>query len=430
MENYGVYIHIPFCIKKCLYCDFNSGPGTDEGKERYVEALLREIDADTELRGRSVDTVFIGGGTPSCIDPKYIRKILCKLNTEVATEVTMEVNPGTVTQTSLHNYKEMGINRLSIGVQSFDDKELRLLGRIHDATQAEQTFRMAREAGFDNINLDIMYGIPGQSLDSFKRTLEKSVALGPEHISCYSLIIEEGTPFYRLYGELDENPCLLPDEDELLSMDTYAHEYLPRMGYGRYEVSNYALPGMECQHNRGYWHRKPYRGFGLGAASLLRKNAFLLKEKASPRGGDALLLRGAASLLEGAEAVGTETGIASEKARLSELRFTGEEKIEDYIADSSKPLGERSNAQEYRALTENEAMEEFMFLGLRECDGVGADDFKRAFERDIESVFGSVLDKYIANNLIKKSEKGEKRYFFTEEGMNVSTTILADFLLE
>lgn len=390
MNSCGIYIHIPFCVRKCLYCDFNSGEGSEELIDEYVDALCREIDAACEEQMIAADTVFIGGGTPSCIDPRYIEKILCKLKDnrcfelcKPSREITIEVNPGTVTLDGLHNYRRMGINRISIGIQSLQDEELKALGRIHNAKQAEETVLLASEAGFDNISIDLMYGIPGQTVKSFADTLEKATALNPSHISCYSLIIEEGTPFFEMYSERDP-----VSEEELMAMDELAHEYLPKKGYLRYEVSNYALPGRECRHNRGYWHRRAYRGFGLSAASLIRRDG------------------------------------------QPDIRFTGEEKINEYIADCSAALCDRKNAQEFRELTRSEAMEEFMFLGLRECGGVSAADFEREFDSTVEYVFGGVIDRYLESGHLKMTKEGEKRYFFSAEGMNVSTRILADFLLE
>jgi len=268
-----LYIHIPFCVKKCDYCDFLSFVFSDDIKERYVEALINEISSESsKYSDRVVTTIFIGGGTPSSLSLGFINRIMESINefynvVEDA-EITIECNPGTITREKLEEYKSCGINRLSIGLQSADDDELKLLGRIHDYKVFLDNFNLARACGFDNINIDLISGLPGQTVDGFMRTLNKVIDLRPEHISSYSLIIEEGTPFFDKYGEGKSSEEELPAEE--VDRDIYhkTRETLEVSGYHQYEISNYSLPGYECKHNIGYWTRVEYVGFGIGAASL------------------------------------------------------------------------------------------------------------------------------------------------------------------
>lgn len=260
MDKLSVYIHIPFCVRKCLYCDFLSAPAVPQVKEQYVDALLSEIEKEAyKYRVYETDTIFFGGGTPSVLPPEQIAGILAKVKecfiVSEQAEISIEVNPGTVSEEALRIYKEAGINRLSIGLQSFLEPELRRLGRIHTPEQFLHTFAAAREAGFDNINVDIMSALPEQTMDDYRITVEKVLELQPEHISAYSLIIEEGTPFYEM-------PLVLPDEKTDRQMYQYTETVLKEHGYHRYEISNYAKAGYECRHNKAYWTRRNYVGFG------------------------------------------------------------------------------------------------------------------------------------------------------------------------
>jgi len=253
----ALYIHIPFCAQKCAYCDFASWAGREAAREAYFDALEQELDSWIARVGNEFSTVFIGGGTPSLVPAEYIARIARKVN---CAEFSMEANPGTLTPEKLRVYREAGINRLSMGVQSFDDGLLKKIGRIHTAEQARQAFFMAREAGFDNINLDLMYALPEQTVEQWKKTLETAAELGPEHISAYSLIIEEGTPI-SAWAE--------PLEDDVVNeMQRMCTGYLKEQGYARYEISNYAKPGRECAHNICYWVRGDYIGIGCAAHSL------------------------------------------------------------------------------------------------------------------------------------------------------------------
>lgn len=376
----SVYIHIPFCLQKCLYCDFLSGPGTDALRGRYVRALIDEITYQEDCpSGTLVDTVFFGGGTPSVLDAPQIAGIMEALRRRFRVcgdaEISLEMNPGTADLEKLCALREAGFNRLSIGVQSMHDEELRTLGRIHTSDRAKETYRQAREAGFENINLDLMSALPGQTFESWADSLQQAVSWGPEHISAYSLIIEPGTPFARMHEAGTLPP--LPDEDTERRMYHFTKEYLAEHGYTRYEISNYAKPGRECRHNSGYWTGHPYLGFGTGAASCT--------------GG---------------------------------TRFSNVTDADEYIrAMEKRDVG--SIRTDLHHLTKQEQMEEFMFLGLRMTAGVREADFLSRFGRSLESVYGDVLRKQTAQGVLEQTAEG---YLLTERGIDVSNYVLADYL--
>ena len=268
----GIYIHIPFCLRKCLYCDFLSDKACESDRADYVEALCNEIKyfaiTDGKLtESHIVRTVFFGGGTPSILEGGQIATIMDTLRDrfEIAkdAEITIECNPGTASKEKMIQWRAAGINRLSIGLQSANDDELKNLGRIHDYEQFLNTYKWAREAGFENVNVDLMSAIPGQTPESYRNTLEKIIELRPEHISAYSLIIEEGTPFYDMYGEGGKEKMgeQLPDEDTEREMYYLTKQLLSENGYHRYEISNYSLEGFECEHNKSYWIGTEYLGF-------------------------------------------------------------------------------------------------------------------------------------------------------------------------
>ena len=259
----ALYIHIPFCAQKCAYCDFASWSGREAVWEAYFKNLEAELDGWIARVGCEFSTAFIGGGTPSLVPAEYIVRMARKLK---CGEFTIEANPGTLTPEKLRAYRQCGINRLSMGVQSFDDGLLRRIGRIHTACQAEDAFRMAREAGFDNVNLDLMYALPGQTMAQWRATLEAAAQLSPEHISAYSLIIEEGTPIARWAEPMDD--------DTVNEMQRTCTAFLAQNGYARYEISNYARPGRECRHNICYWTRGDYIGVGCAAHSLFEGERF------------------------------------------------------------------------------------------------------------------------------------------------------------
>ena len=270
MEPISIYVHIPMCVKKCAYCDFTSYCGRMNQRDAYTEAVCREMREQAAFFGaRRVSTVFFGGGTPTLMTGAQMERMMDTLRAcfdlAADAEVTMEGNPGTLTRENLDAYRKAGVNRLSLGVQSLDDGLLQSIGRIHTNEQARQAVRMARDAGFDNLNLDLMLGLPGQKPEQWEQTLEKAMALAPEHLSCYGLILEEGTPLFR---RVEAGTCApLPDEDALCEMDDITERLTQAGGYARYEVSNYAKAGKMCRHNIVYWECLPYLGIGCAAHS-------------------------------------------------------------------------------------------------------------------------------------------------------------------
>jgi len=396
--GFGVYIHIPFCVRKCVYCDFLSAPATRQRQQEYVEALRKEIVWESEhYAGYEVKTIFLGGGTPSILKAEEIAQILECLKkhyqVDAAAEITIEVNPGTADRDKLLKWKESGINRLSIGLQSTDNAELKMLGRIHTYEDFLQTYYQAREAGFTNINIDLMSALPGQHIDSWVQTLERVVALQPEHISAYSLMIEEGT---RLHDQRDAfSP--VPDEDEDRQMYQETKRILARYGYHRYEISNYAKEGYACRHNsiywqRGIWHTADFVGFGLGASSTVGSMRW---ENTNH--------------MERYLSVFTEQNFAQYDSRLTE---------NDSIGESAKEAVTR--------LLEREQMEEFMFLGLRMINGVSKLEFADSFGVEMDDIYGDVLQKWI--QMGKMTQDGDS-VRLTDAGIDVSNTLMADFLL-
>lgn len=376
MERLSIYIHIPFCIRKCYYCDFLSAYGNAETKKAYVDRLLEELEQEAgNYRDYQVVSVFFGGGTPSVLEETDTARIMNAVKTHFClnpdAEITGEVNPKTAEEEKLAAYRQMGFNRLSIGLQSAQDEELKKLGRIHDYKDFLVLYEGARKAGFQNINVDVMAALPGQSVESYKRTLEKVVSLSPEHISAYSLIVEEGTPFFEWYGEKG-SPEELPDEEEEREMYVMTEELLGKEGYHRYEISNYAKDGFECIHNTAYWVRRDYAGFGLGAASLVKGE-----------------------------------------------RFRNKRNLEDYLR------GDFTKA-ERQLLTKEECMEEFMFLGLRLIRGVEKSAFLEQFGVALEQVYAGVLEKMEKQGLLVN---GKERVFLTKRGLDVSNYVMAEFLL-
>ena len=375
-----LYIHIPFCVKKCSYCDFLSAPATEQTKEAYMAALFAEIGGRAkDYKERIVTSVFIGGGTPSLLSGDSIKQLMEHIREGFRlapdAEITMEVNPGTVTTEKLTAFYAAGINRLSIGMQSAQEQELKILGRIHDFDGFCQVYREAVEAGFTNINVDVMSGLPGQTLASYKDTLEKVLRLEPmpQHISAYSLIVEEGTTFAAM---ADRGELPLPEEDTERAMYEETIEVLAGYGFHRYEISNYALDGYECRHNVGYWIRRDYLGFGIGAASLI-----------------------------------------------DNVRFQNGRDLNAYLAH---PLACR---EEQQSLTTQEQMEETMFLGLRLIRGVSYPEFARCYGQTLEEVYGEVISRNVADGLltVREDETG-RRLMLTGRGLDVSNYVMAQFL--
>lgn len=374
MKKIELYIHIPFCKQKCGYCDFLSFPGGNEIQSRYVQAILAEIKKVESLSEYEVSSVFFGGGTPSILKTEYLVEVLDTLRSRFHfledAEISMEANPGTVDGEKLLKYREAGFNRLSFGCQATDDVLLKKLGRIHTYDQFLHEYKAAREAGFQNINVDLMSGLPGQNLKQWIQALERTAKLGAEHISAYSLILEEGTPFFEKQDELQ-----LPDEDEERRMYECTFEILKGYGYDQYEISNYAKPGYQCRHNVGYWIRTEYLGFGLGAASLFNNR-----------------------------------------------RFSNTNNMNHYLRDSHNPEMIRRGIQ---LLTRQDCQEEFLMLGLRMTQGVSEKEFEEKYGHTLDEAYGSVIEKYTKlGMLIRKAG----RMYLSRKGISVSNVILRDFL--
>ena len=373
----GIYIHIPFCVHKCIYCDFLSAPADDDVKYAYTKALINEIrnTADGQVKD-NITSIFFGGGTPSVLPDGCIADILMAVrdcfDISDDAEITMECNPGTVNESRLSEYRAAGVNRLSFGLQSADNNELKMLGRIHTFEQFAESFRLARNAGFSNINVDLMSAIPGQTEATLENTFDKVMALQPEHISVYSLILEDGT---YLADNIDKFPPV-PDEDEDRRMYHMTKERLYSAGYERYEISNYSRPGYECRHNLLYWNRGEYYGFGCSAAGF----------------------------------IGNE--------RYSDIRD-----VKKYIEFNGDIEKLHENIE---ILTKEDAMEEFMFLGLRKMAGVDVMDFQRRFGVPIENVYAKEIEHNIDKGLLIRQADMLK---LTEYGIDICNTVMSDFIL-
>ena len=435
-KNLQLYLHIPFCIKKCDYCDFLSFPMGEEewldretlnGKsgvnplltqgqifsmnekvrEQYIKALINEIQSvKNRFKEYKVSTIFMGGGTPSILSYKEMKEVFSALQKSFVidknAEITIEANPGTVTNDKVAAWRNVGINRVSIGLQSANDEELQLLGRIHTFRQFKETFSLLRENGFSNINVDLISGVPGQTIESYMETLKKVIELRPEHISAYGLMIEEGTKFGEVYegGDRRDNHedgrgfsklCSLEDGTHLMkglypnlpSEETERQMYkttkmqLEQYGYQRYEISNYAKEGFECKHNLGYWNRVDYLGLGLGAASLI-----------------------------------------------GNIRFQQVNNLEQYMEKFT--FVKESQPEDIMILNEKEQMEEFMFLGLRKTEGISRAKFNEIFSRNIDEIYNNVLLKWEKELLI---ETNGDQIRLSEKGIDVSNVIFTEFLL-
>lgn len=373
----GIYIHIPFCVHKCIYCDFLSAPADNDVKYAYTKALINEIrnTADRQVKDK-ITSIFFGGGTPSVLPDCCIADILMAVrdcfDISDDAEITMECNPGTVNESRLSEYRAAGVNRLSFGLQSTDNNELKMLGRIHTFEQFVESFRLARNAGFNNINVDLMSAIPGQTEATLENTFDKVMALQPEHISVYSLILEDGT---YLADNIDKFPPV-PDEDEDRRMYHMTKERLHSAGYERYEISNYSRPEYECRHNLLYWNRGEYYGFGCSAAGF----------------------------------IGNE--------RYSDIRD-----VKKYIELNGDIEKLHENIE---ILTKEDAMEEFMFLGLRKIAGVDVMDFQRRFGVPIENVYAKEIEHNIDKGLLIRQGDILK---LTEYGIDICNTVMSDFIL-
>lgn len=376
-QELELYAHIPFCVRKCGYCDFLSGTAEESTREAYLLALAREIRrAGQDADGCRAVSVFFGGGTPTVLTGGQLSRLLSEIKKSFRLagdcEITLEANPGTLDPEKLRLCREAGFNRISIGCQSADNRELRRLGRIHTWEEFLEGFRQAREAGFSNINVDLMSGIPGQTLVSWETSLRKTAELGPEHISAYSLILEEGTPFYENREKLD-----LPDEDTERRMYERTGEILEEYGCRQYEISNYAREGYRCRHNLGYWTGREYLGLGLGASSLWR-----------------------------------------------DTRFRNTDSMEEYLKDSGNLPKIR---REEEKLSASDRQSEYMILGLRLTEGISLAGFRETFGTDVRKVWPGVLEKYEGYGLL---EEAAGRLKFTGEGISLSNVVLAEFLPE
>lgn len=410
MKELELYLHIPFCERKCAYCDFLSAPADLPVRISYIKKLQEEIAYYGAQYGEyQVSSIFFGGGTPTILEGYQLAAILETVkehfNITTDAEITVECNPGTLTAVKAEKLVQAGFNRISMGLQSADDRELQLLGRIHNFAQFLESYDLARKAGFRNINVDLMSALPGQTLKSWQDTLQKVTALRPEHISAYSLIIEEGTPFYERFAEDERireeggHPRLLPEEDVERQMYELTETFLHTKGYERYEISNYAKPGYECRHNCGYWTRKDYLGLGLGASSLVEHQRF---------------------------------------QNTSDLKTYLEQEYSPQCEGQHEHIAETIQLQEEIGLTQTghhihietldkkSEMEEFMFLGLRLMAGISRQQFEKKFQVTLNSVYGEVLRKLKGEQLIEEVA-GYVR--LTEHGIDVSNYVLAEFLL-
>ena len=393
-EELSLYIHIPFCVRKCGYCDFLSAPADEKARDRYVQALLMEIERyqGTETADRKIKTLYIGGGTPSILSVDQLDCIMQKIkytfNFCDDIEASMEMNPGTASKEKCRALYQMGINRLSIGLQSTNDMELKTLGRIHSYEDFINTYTWCREAGFQNINVDLMAALPYQIVESYTTGLRKIIRLAPEHISAYSLILEERTPFYQKYN----SGCYpLPDEEQERLMYRETEQILAQAGYERYEISNYAKKGYACRHNLVYWQGGDYLGLGLGSSSYM-----------------------------------------------DGVRFHNTTDLNTYV-------NQGAYVEDREELSVQAKMEEFMFLGLRVMAGVSGTEFEKRFGKTMEDVYGDVLRKHEEEGLLQIERKEDRKeaaaaepakgktniekVMLTTNGVDVSNYVFADFLL-
>lgn len=393
-EELSLYIHIPFCVRKCGYCDFLSAPADEKARDWYVQALLMEIERyrGTETADRKIKTLYIGGGTPSILSVDQLDCIMQKIkytfNFCDDIEASMEMNPGTASKEKCRALYQMGINRLSIGLQSTNDMELKTLGRIHSYEDFINTYTWCREAGFQNINVDLMAALPYQTAESYTTGLRKIIRLAPEHISAYSLILEEGTPFYQKYN----SGCYpLPDEEQERLMYRETEQILAQAGYERYEISNYAKKGYACRHNLVYWQGGDYLGLGLGSSSYM-----------------------------------------------DGVRFHNTTDFNTYV-------NQGAYVEDREELSVQAKMEEFMFLGLRVIAGVSGTEFEKRFGKTMEDVYGDVLRKHEEEGLLQIERKEDRKeaaaaepakgktniekVMLTTKGVDVSNYVFADFLL-
>lgn len=377
----GLYVHIPFCISKCKYCDFNSYKIDKLSKETYLKDLKMEISMyKNELEKNNINdeisSIFLGGGTPSILSSLELKDIFESINENFNirkdAEITVECNPGTLTKEKLIAMKEMGINRLSMGLQAVQNHHLKNIGRIHTYEEFEKNYKDAIEVGFQNINIDLMYCLPNQSIDDWKETLEKITKLNPSHISAYSLILEEGTELYNMY---ENNEFDIIDEDTDINMYNYTIEYLKNSGYNQYEISNYSKTNKECKHNILYWKCDSYIGLGPGASGYLNG-----------------------------------------------VRYNNVELLKDYhekIIDNKKPI----EHEEY--LSNEDKIQEKIFMGLRMNEGIKYKDFKKQFDIDFKNKYKKIIQTLVNRRLIKETNEG---IMLTQKGREISNSVFVEFI--
>lgn len=375
MKEISLYIHIPFCKQKCLYCDFSSYSGKEKLMDEYIKALNEEI----IQKGKDyiISSIFIGGGTPSYLKDSNLESLLITLNglsLKKELEFTVECNPGTLDENKLNLMKKYDVNRISLGVQSTKNSLLKRIGRIHSYEDFENNYLLARKLGFQNINVDLMFGLPNQTVEDWEESLIKIAKLKPEHISAYSLIVEEGTPFYTLY---EEDKLSLPEEEEERTMYLTTKKILSTYGYHQYEISNFAQSGKECFHNKVYWKCNEYLGLGVSASSFI-----------------------------------------------NEKRSKNIDNIEEYIERIKK---HGNIIEEIHVNNTKDDMEEFVFMGLRMVEGIQINEFKERFGKDIYKVFGEVIEKNIEKELLI-SDSG--KLYLSPRGIEVSNYVMSDFILE
>ena len=381
MKKVGIYVHIPFCKQKCKYCDFVSFQCMEDKEEEYFNCLIEEIvDKSKELKNDkiSIDTIYIGGGTPSIVKTGYVQEIINTIfdnyKVEKNAEITIEVNPGTVDEEKMRKYYETGINRISIGLQSANDKLLNMLGRIHTYREFEKAYSYARKAGFKNINVDLMIGLPNQTMDDVKESLQRIIEKSPEHISVYSLIVEENTKMYDL---IETGKLQLPDEELEREMYWKVKEILERNGYEHYEISNFSKPGYQSKHNSNCWKQHDYLGFGVAAHSYY-----------------------------------------------DGMRYSNIDNLKQYI-ENMKNKEAVYNVVFHENQSKEDMMKEFMLLGLRKIDGVKISDFKEKFVDNPLYIFRNELNRLSCEKLIEVNENEIK---LTDKGLDLANMVWAEFV--
>lgn len=376
MRELSLYFHIPYCKNKCFYCDFNSYANKNDTIDEYFISLEKEIDLYSHLHGSSIRTIFFGGGTPSIVESRSIRRILDKCNavfdTRGCTEISIEANPESLTENKLYDYRNMGINRLSIGLQAWQDRLLKKIGRIHTLEKFIYAFSKARDAGFENINIDLIFSLPEQSIANWVETLLNVIDLGPEHVSCYSLKVEEGTKFHNA---LKQGEIKIPNDETDREMYYQAQESLNKFGYNQYEISNFAKPGYECVHNMAYWTFKEYIGFGAGAHSFFDNK-----------------------------------------------RVENENIIEKYISKINR--GDFAYSEKYN-LSKQDQMADYIITGLRLIKGIDKKKFYEKFGMSINELYTSNVMEYIKMGLLDDNEENVK---FTPKGLDLSNLVLTEFV--